>query len=82
MIRLTTESSIWTIDTDAKIVTRVPTTEDPWHPNLPYSSVGEPVEYDGKPFFFQENGHWRCRINLPSKGGRVHTGYILEVKEI
>lgn len=81
MIQITTESSIWTIDTDAKMVARVPRTEDPTHLSLPYSIVGKPVPYEGKPFFFQDKGHWRCRLQVPAKGGQVHTGYILERKE-
>lgn len=41
-----TDSSVWIIDPDAKMLTRMPKSEDPTHLELPYERVGAPQGYD------------------------------------
>jgi hypothetical protein len=89
-LRLTTQSSIWSIDEDSHIFQRVPRTEDPSHPRTSYDLVGRPETYNGEIEFVSDG---------PDAGGkdrefaliylgevrygknRVKTGYI-EKKEV
>lgn len=80
MLRITTRSSIWTLDFDAMICTRVPRSEDPDHP-LPYRLVGSPEAFQGKVKFYYEGPHQRADIHLVAKGP-VTTGYIEKTEEI
>ena len=43
--RVVTGSSIWTFNLDSRMCTRVPRSEDPSHPAVPYSEVGKPFEF-------------------------------------
>lgn len=42
---VTTASSVWMLDTDAHIVTRVPREESPEHPYMSYEEIGRPQSY-------------------------------------
>lgn len=43
--RFETESSIWIVDTDAQVVSRMPKSEDPSHDNVTYDEIGKPEPY-------------------------------------
>lgn len=77
--RLTTASSIWTIDEDAQMITRIPRTEDPRHDTLDYAEVGKPQAYET----FEVASTWNygeelkfARITFPDDTPTVRTGWI------
>lgn len=44
-VKLVTHSSLWFVDLDSMMVTRVPRTEANHHPYLPYEKVGAPRSF-------------------------------------
>jgi hypothetical protein len=88
-LRLTTLSSIWSIDEDSHIFQRVPRTENPSHPVTAYDLVGRPETYNGEiEFFLEKDGEGKDRERAAIYLGevryernRVRTGYI-EKKEV
>ncbi len=79
--RFTTESSIWTIDTDSMHATRLPRCEDPSHPSLPYAVVGHPHAITGAHIIWRHGGRRLCVHGHPS-GGPLHSGILIEGPEI
>jgi hypothetical protein len=74
--RLLTESSLWLVDVDGGIVTRVPRSEDPSHDSLSYDELGAPRRFVGVSAVYHPAGP-RYRFDFEF-APPVVTGIVLE----
>lgn len=67
-IKFTTESSIWTVDPEGLIFSRVPRTEDPRHPSLSYDLIGHPQSFRSAEVIF-DSFHGIRRLEIVMTDG-------------